>query len=157
MDRHHPLLWSPSLRVCILNACLAFPLLVYYILVAISAICERQTRIHFTDGELIGDMTTYRTTDFRQRTSATHMPEPGKESNSGHLSGDMGLIQSFVQAVKEGNKESQVLGEGTSVDDVLRSHLVVFAAEKSRREGIVVDIAKFEMEQRAEQDRRGSM
>lgn len=108
-----------------------------------SAICERQTRIHFTDGELIGDMTTFRTTDFRKQTSATHTPRPEVGGGS-HGGGDVGLIRAFVQAVRDGNQA--LLGEGTSVDAVLRSHLVVFAAEKSRREGTVVDVVEFERE-----------
>ncbi|KAF8583462.1 NAD(P)-binding protein [Ramaria rubella] len=109
------------------------------------AICDRQTRIHFTDGELVGDMKTYKTTDFRKRISTTHTPNPEK-GWGGHGGGDLGLMGAFVRAVKEGNKES--LGQGTSVDDVLRAHLVVFAAEKSRRNGIVVDVAEFEKEVR---------
>ena len=63
------------------------------------------------------------------------------EGGGRHGGGDMGLIRAFVQAVKDGDGES--LGEGTSVEDVLLAHLVVFAAEKSRREGTVVDVAKF--------------
>ncbi|KAF8511318.1 hypothetical protein JB92DRAFT_2791399 [Gautieria morchelliformis] len=109
------------------------------------AICQRETRIHFTDGELIGDMTTFRTTDFRKQSSVTHTPQL-EEGGGRHGGGDVGLIRAFVKAVGNGNKET--LGQGTSVDDVLLSHLVVFAAEKSRREGTVVDIATFERELR---------
>ena len=86
-------------------------------------------------------MTSFNTTDFRERTSVTHTPTP---EGGGHGGGDVGLIRAFVRAVKDGNKE--LLGEGTSVDDVLLAHLVVFAAEKSRLEGTVVEVAKFEHE-----------
>ena len=55
---------------------------------------------------------------------------------SGHGGGDVGLMDNFVQAVAEDNP-SLIL---TGVDETLESHLMVFAAEKSRREGIVCKI-----------------
>jgi len=113
------------------------------------AICERQTRIHFTEGELVGDMTSFKTTSFRERTSETHAPKADTElheGGGGHGGGDLGLMRAFVGAVKAGKKET--LGQGTGVEDVLRAHLVVFAAEKSRREGTVVDVRDFERQVR---------
>ena len=74
-------------------------------------------------------MTTFKTADLCKRTSATHAPEP--EEDSGHGGGDVGLLRAFVQAVKDGNKES--LGQGMWTDDVLLAHLGVSAAEKSGR------------------------
>ena len=50
----------------------------------------------------------------------------------------------IVDAVRTGQQELL----GTDVTDVLRSHLAVFAAEKSRTEGVVVDCVKFEKEAR---------
>ena len=147
MAQQHPLLWSLSPKVW---KELANSVRRPQLALSSPAICQRQTRIHFTDGELIGDMTTFKTTDFRKRTSATHAPEP--EEGSGHGGGDMGLIRAFVQAVKDGNKES--LGQGMSIDDVLLAHLVVFAAEKSRRDGTVIDVVKFEKELRDVQRHR---
>lgn len=105
-----------------------------------SAICERQTRLHFTHGEIIGDFSKFTVTDFRTNTSKTHYPSSG----GGHGGGDIGLIKAFVEAVGTGKQE--VLG--TTVEEVLKSHLTVFAAEHSRREGIVVDCAQFEADAR---------
>ncbi|KAF8521736.1 streptomycin biosynthesis protein StrI [Hysterangium stoloniferum] len=105
------------------------------------AICKRQTRIHFSNGELIGDMVTFTTNDFRKRVKSSHSPL-SEDQGGYHGGGDMGLMRSFVNAVKQGNKE--LLGPGASVEDVLRAHLVVFAAEKSRREGTVVNVSDFE-------------
>ncbi|KAI0750944.1 streptomycin biosynthesis protein StrI [Daedaleopsis nitida] len=102
-------------------------------------ICERQTRLHFAFGELIGDMSTFTVTDFRTRKTTHHTPE---NEGGGHGGGDLGLISAFVEAVATGRQEAL----GTDVSDVLRSHLAVFAAEKSRREGIVMDFAQFEKE-----------
>jgi len=73
------------------------------------------------------------------------MHSPRHENEGGHHGGgDMGLIRSFVEAVKA--RDKNVLGEDTGVDDAVLAHLVVFAAEKSRREGIVVDVNEFERE-----------
>ena len=105
-----------------------------------SLICERQTRLHFTHGEIIGDMAgpLITVTDFRTSPPTTERIRPAQEGG-GHGGGDLGLISTFVRAVKEGKQEIVE----TTVEEVLESHLCVFAAEKSRREGIVVDVAKF--------------
>lgn len=108
-------------------------------------ICDRQVRLHFSHGEIIGNMSTFTVTDFRKRYTETHRP---KNEGGGHGGGDMGLIKSFVKAVR---MEKQDL-LGTSVQEVLKSHLTVFAAEKSRREGRVVDIVGFEKEAELEQN-----
>ncbi|KAI0774411.1 streptomycin biosynthesis protein StrI [Fomes fomentarius] len=102
-------------------------------------ICDRQTRLHFAFGELVGDMSTFTVTDFRTRKSTHHTP---KNEGGGHGGGDLGLIRTFIEAVRTGRQD--VLG--TDVSDVLRSHIAVFAAEKSRREGVVVDVVQYENE-----------
>ena len=104
-------------------------------------ICERQTRFHFAYGEIVGDMTTFTLTDFRTRKSTKHYP---KNEGGGHGGGDLGLIRSFVEAVRA--KRQDLVG--TDVEEVTKSHLTVFAAEKSRREGTVIDCAAFEEEAR---------
>lgn len=106
-----------------------------------SAICDRQTRLHFTHGEIIGDMSKFTVANFRTRTTKTHHPL----HEGGHGGGDMGLIRTFVEAVKAGQKELL----GTSIEEVLRSHLTVFAAECSRKEGRIIDYSIFEREARA--------
>lgn len=105
------------------------------------AICERSTRIHFTNGELIGDMSTFTTTNFSTLEMKRHTPAL---EGGGHGGGDYGLMRTFCRAVRE--NDQSVLG--TSVDDVLRSHLTVFAAEKSRKEGRVISCDEYEEEVR---------
>lgn len=98
-------------------------------------ICERETRIHFTNGELIGDMNSFTTTNFSQldilgkderesgkvsRPAKVHH-QPTTDVLSGHGGGDMGLIATFIEAVHEGRQELL----GITVDDVLNSHLTV--------------------------------
>ncbi|TFK29274.1 streptomycin biosynthesis protein StrI [Coprinopsis marcescibilis] len=106
-----------------------------------SAICERQTRLHFTHGEIIGDMNAFTVSDFRKGTKDYIQP---KNEGGGHGGGDLGLIRTFIEAVRTGNQELL----GTDVEDVFKSHLVVFAAEASRKDGRVVDCGKFEKEAR---------
>lgn len=112
-----------------------------------SAICDRQLRMHFTHGEIIGNMKTYTITDFRtNRTKTCHPTDEG----GGHGGGDIGLIRTFVEAVKTGNQ--QLLG--TDVGEVLKSHMTVFAAEASRRQEKVINCVDFEQKARvAMQDR----
>ncbi|THH02424.1 hypothetical protein EW026_g474 [Hermanssonia centrifuga] len=106
-----------------------------------SLMCERQTRMHFAFGEIVGDMRTFTVTDFRTRETTKHSP---KDEGGGHGGGDLGLIQSFIEAVR--TRRQELLG--TDVTEVLRSHLTVFAAETSRLEGRVIDCVAFEKEAR---------
>ena len=102
-----------------------------------SIICERQLRMHFTHGEIVGDMSTFTVTDFRKNHTRVHHPP---SEGGGHGGGDLGLIRTFVEAVRTGRQD--VLG--TDVSEILKSHLTVFAAEHSRKEGKVVDCSEFE-------------
>ena len=104
-----------------------------------SLICERQSRLHFSHGEIVGDMDTFTVTNFRTGQTTRHAP---KHEGGHHGGGDLGLIRTFVEAVRTGRQELL----GTDVSEVLQSHLTVFAAEKSRRDGTVVDCEKFERE-----------
>lgn len=102
-----------------------------------TSICERQTRLHFTHGEIIGDMSQFTVTDFRSRQTTVHRPSA---EGGGHGGGDFGLVGTFVEAVR--TRRQDLLG--TDVSDVLKSHLTVFAAEHSRKTGTVVDCVEFE-------------
>lgn len=113
-----------------------------------SLICERQVRLHFSHGEIVGNMNTFTVTDFR--TGATK--EHAFEIMGGHGGGDLGLIETFVEAVKQGKQE--VLG--TDVDEVVKSHMTVFAAEASRKEGRVIDCAEFERNAREKFDKENT-
>jgi hypothetical protein len=102
-----------------------------------SLVCERQTRLHFTLGEIVGDMNHFTVTDFRTGRSNVHRPA---SEGGGHGGGDLGLIKAFIEAVK--TRRQDLLG--TDVTDVLKAHLAVFAAEHSRKTGAVVDCQEFE-------------
>ncbi|KAH8988608.1 hypothetical protein EDB92DRAFT_2010786 [Lactarius akahatsu] len=100
-------------------------------------ICQRQTRLHFTHGEVTGDMNTFTVTDFRTGQKTVHRPP---SEGGGHGGGDLGLMRTFVEAVR--TRQQELLG--TDVTDVLKSHLAVFAAEHSRKTRTVVDCVEFE-------------
>ncbi|WVQ77019.1 hypothetical protein IAR50_006698 [Cryptococcus sp. DSM 104548] len=100
------------------------------------SVCDRGTRIQGTKGELVGDMITFDVFNFLTRTKSHHIPPtlPGH-----HGGGDSGLAAAFVQAVCE--RDQGVLG--VTPEEVLDSHLLVFAGEKARREGKVVDFEEY--------------
>ncbi|KAK1925438.1 putative NAD-binding Rossmann fold oxidoreductase [Papiliotrema laurentii] len=98
--------------------------------------CDRGTKIHGTKGEIIGDMHTFTVFDFLTRERTLHTP-----INEGGLHGgaDVAFSRTFVKAVATGDQD--VLG--VTPEQVLDSHLLVFAAEKARLEGTVVDYQAF--------------
>ena len=102
-----------------------------------SLVCERQTRLHFTHGEIVGDMSQFTVTDFRSGQKTVHRPPL---EGGGHGGGDFGLVRTFVEAVR--TRRQDLLG--TDVTEVLKSHLTVFAAEHGRKTGTVVDCVEFE-------------
>ncbi|KAJ6516040.1 hypothetical protein C8R45DRAFT_229639 [Mycena sanguinolenta] len=102
-----------------------------------SLICDRQVRLHFTNGEIVGDMRTFTIHNFSTGERATKIP---RDEGGGHGGGDFGLIRSFVEAVRTGRQDAL----GTTLAEVVKSHLTVFAAETSRRERRVVDCEEFE-------------
>ncbi|KAI0485153.1 oxidoreductase family protein [Xylariaceae sp. FL0804] len=104
--------------------------------------CQRYTHVHGTRGELYADSQTITVEDFR--TGETRVHHPRLES-LGHGGGDHGLARNFVLAVdrvKNGGwaaPRAQRELVGCSLEEILRSHAVVFAAEEARRTGRAVD------------------
>ncbi|KIY49464.1 NAD(P)-binding protein [Fistulina hepatica ATCC 64428] len=104
-------------------------------------ICEREVRLGFTHGEIVGDSIKFDKVDFANRTKKQVVPQ---SDGGGHGGGDKGLALAFFRAVQ--NNDQSCLG--TDVSKVVNSHLTVFAAEKSRREGIIVDCEEYQREVR---------
>lgn len=95
----------------------------------------RKTRIFGSRGELCGDGSEIRIFDFlseQTTTIATHASD-GTILGS-HGGGDYKWMDRFVTALAE-NDPTKIL---SGPDDALASHLLVFAAEKARRENKVV-------------------
>ncbi|KAJ1023598.1 hypothetical protein NDA16_003215 [Ustilago loliicola] len=105
-------------------------------------VCNRSTRIHGTRGELIGNMESFTVFDFATQEKRTVNPE---HEGGGHGGGDLGLARAFVKAVA--HKDATHLG--VTPEDVLRSHLMVFASETSRKEARVIDYKEYEKQQKA--------
>ncbi|OJD39722.1 streptomycin biosynthesis protein [Diplodia corticola] len=105
-------------------------------------ICERRGRIYGTKGEIEYDSATIRVHDFASDRTEIFTPE---QRGGGHGGGDDGLATQFVQAVgavKDGRMgvvEAQKKFIGCTLEEVVQSHAMVFAAEEARRHRAVVD------------------
>lgn len=104
--------------------------------------CERRGRIYGTKGEIEYDGTTIRVWDFA--TSSAKLFHPPR-AGGGHGGGDDGLAQQFLKAIiavednKMTAKQAQIEYLGCTLEEVIRSHALVFAAEEARTERTVVD------------------
>ncbi|KAJ3350918.1 hypothetical protein HDU83_009337 [Entophlyctis luteolus] len=103
------------------------------------AVCQRVTRVHGTKGEIVGDMSTFTVFDFASQNKRKVDPkriEADNQGLSGHGGGDVGLIQTFIEAVAT-NDQTKL---GCDINDVFDSHRLVFAAEEARLTGKVVNL-----------------
>ena len=96
---------------------------------------DRRGYVYGTHGEISYDSTTIRVFNFAARTEQVYHP---KQMGGGHGGGDVGLSMGFFEAcraVKGGMKveEAQKLHLGCTLEEVVRSHGVVFAAEEARK------------------------
>ncbi|RMY12124.1 hypothetical protein D0868_02754 [Hortaea werneckii] len=115
---------------------------IFHMIAQTLAQCERRGRIYGTTGEISYDSQSITVHDFKSGETKTYKPEV--PVNSHHGGGDDGLTQCFlnaVKAVKEGSMdvaEAQRYYMGCTLEDVIRSHAAVFAAEEARREKKVI-------------------
>lgn len=104
--------------------------------------CQRRGRVYGTRGEIAYDSETITVHDFSQRSTKTYVP--CQDPQAGHGGGDKGLTQAFisaVHAVKTGRmtvQEAQAYYIGCSLRDIVRSHVLVFAAEEARHSKSVI-------------------
>lgn len=98
--------------------------------------CERRGRIYGSTGEIAYDSKSITVHNFTNGTTEVYNPEVPK--NSHHGGGDDGLTQQFakaVAAVKSGEMSvdvAQTTFLGCTVEEIVRSHAAVFAAEEAR-------------------------
>ena len=105
---------------------------------AFNAHSGRLTRIFGTRGSIDTDSNTMTLFDFltdKKTVIDTAVKNDGGIL-SGHGGGDGGLMDAFISAVAE-QDPSKIL---SGTDETLESHLMVFAAEESRKNGKVMDI-----------------
>ena len=104
---------------------------------SMDAFCQRggrRTRIMGTLGFIDGDGKEFRVWDFLTRTERLwnqKVAEIPEYADSGHGGGDLRLARDFVEAVahQDPNRLS------SSIDVSIESHIMGFAAERSRRSG----------------------
>ncbi len=92
----------------------------------------RRTRVMGSMGDIVGDMTTFIHTDFR-----TGKVTEWKQDSDTHGGGDWRLASDWVQAVSQQNPALLT----STIDASIESHIMGFAAEKSRKEGTVVKVS----------------
>lgn len=101
-------------------------------------ICKHRTHIYGTKGEIEADSTarTITVRDFATGERKVHKPHL---SGGAHSGGDFGLMMQFslaVDAVKNHGmdvEEAQRVHVGCTVEEIIRSHAMVFAAEEARK------------------------
>lgn len=100
---------------------------------AFSEKCHRQLKIQGTLGLIEADMDT---NEIWHQTFGGELKKVEVDSSdtSGHGGGDYGLLRDFLQVLRSGGESL------TSARKSLQSHLICFAAEKSRLEGTVVEL-----------------
>lgn len=105
-------------------------------------ISRRKSRFYGSKGELEADSKTVRVHHFATRGTKTYHPHAPTE---GHGGGDDGLARQFllaIDAVKNGGssvQDAQRLHIGCTLEEIIRSHAMVFAAEDARKGKRVVD------------------
>jgi len=99
---------------------------------------RRRTRIMGTRGFLEGDGRQAAVTDFvTGQAEPVDLAGPRPAVAGGHGGGDMGVISAFVGAIASGDRSLIRTGPRESLD----SHLMAFAAERSRHTGAPVRLA----------------
>jgi hypothetical protein len=101
---------------------------------AFTATEGRRTKVMGSMGEIVGDMTSFTMTDFRTGKQTTW--EQGTDTHGG---GDWRLVSDWLQAIT--HHDPSLLT--STIDASIESHVMGFAAEKSRKEKVVVDVIGF--------------
>jgi predicted dehydrogenase len=107
-----------------------------FTMTAFAEVSDRKTQIFGTRGELRGDLAKLIHYDFLTEKTEIIDTTPPDSPTGGHWDGDINVLRSFVHAVATGDTSSILSG----AEETLETHLTVFAAEKSRREGKTMQI-----------------
>ncbi|MEV6013288.1 Gfo/Idh/MocA family oxidoreductase [Streptomyces sp. NPDC051976] len=108
-----------------------------FTLTAFTPLENRHTKIFGTRGQVTGDGQHIELYDFHTETRTIYDTSlDGSSAAEGHAGGDEALLNAYLDALQGGRPELVVSGTETS----LSSHRVVFAAERARRSGTVVDL-----------------
>ncbi|MFJ9429312.1 Gfo/Idh/MocA family protein [Streptomyces sp. NPDC101490] len=108
-----------------------------FTMTAFTPFTHRKTRVFGTRGSLEGDGVRATVTDFVTGEERTHvLGLDGPDAGSGHGGGDERLVDAFLDALATGDASHILSDPATS----LESHLVAWAAERSRRTGTVENL-----------------
>lgn len=105
-------------------------------------VCERYTNISGTKGEISADSSSISIHNFSTGEDRVFYPHVAE---GGHGAGDGGLARQFILAIDQvknhgsGVEDAQREFIGCSVEEAVRSHAAVFAAEESRKNKTVID------------------
>lgn len=119
---------------------------VFHMVAHTKKICDRYTHLYGVDGEIFADSTTITVEGFRTGRTTVHRPKVEDHSHGG---GDIGLTRQFVLAVDKvknhgwSTDRAQRELVGCTLEEVIRSHAMVFCAEAARRGRKVVDFPKW--------------
>ncbi len=91
----------------------------------------RRTRVMGSMGDIVGDMRSFELTDFR-----TGKKTEWKQDTDWHGGGDWRLVADWIQAIDQQNPALLT----STIDASIESHVMGFAAEKSRKENRVMEI-----------------
>ncbi|GAA0945255.1 Gfo/Idh/MocA family oxidoreductase [Nonomuraea longicatena] len=99
---------------------------------------HRQTRIFGTHGSIDGDGEVLRVTDFVTGVTTKIDTTAAGDGTAagGHGGGDEGLVDAFLTAVESGDRTAVL----SSPRESLHSHLIAWAAERSRLDGTTVTL-----------------
>ena len=105
-----------------------------FTMTGLSSDFSRQLKIFGTRGQIEADMGTRQIVLHRFGEDKKIVPLDEHGENSGHGGGDFGIMRDFLQILRDG-------GESRSSAEIsLQSHLICFAAERSRKENVVVKL-----------------
>lgn len=108
--------------------------------------CDRYSNFYGEHGEIYADSTKIVVENFEAKTRETYHPTI---EDLGHGGGDIGLTRQFVLAldkVKNGQMGTRLAQDeliGCTLEEILRAHVAVFAAEEARLENKTVDWTEF--------------
>lgn len=105
-----------------------------FTMTGLSADFSRQLKIFGTEGQIQADMGTKEIVLHRFGEEKQVIPVDMVTEASGHGGGDYGIMRDFLGILRHGGESR------TSAEVSLQSHLICFAAERSRKENIVVNL-----------------
>jgi hypothetical protein len=119
---------------------------IFHMIAPTEKICERRGVVYGTTGEIAYDSETISVHDFVTGKTKTYVPDA---RGGGHSGGDDMMVDNFCKAVQAATtgemeaEEAQKRYLGCGIEEVVRSHVAVFAAEKARRERVVLEWPRF--------------